>query len=105
MLTQSSINRFVTILSLVAALTVTAFAQSSIPTAISLRILKAEDERRWDTDLRELLADPNPAIRKRAALAVGRIGNEESVSALSNLLQDKDTDVRAMAAFALGEVE
>ena len=78
---------------------------SSIPVEISLRILKAEDERRWDVDLRELLTSPNAAIRKRAALAVGRIGNEESVGALGNLLQDKDVDVRATAAFALGEVE
>ncbi|HEX2272204.1 MAG TPA: HEAT repeat domain-containing protein [Pyrinomonadaceae bacterium] len=67
--------------------------------------MKAEDQRRWDADLRELLADPNPAIRKRAALAVGRIGNEDSVSALAGLLQDANTDVRATAAFALGEVE
>jgi cyclophilin family peptidyl-prolyl cis-trans isomerase/HEAT repeat protein len=105
MLNQNSIVRFVTVSSLVAVLTVTAFAQSSIPSAISLRILKAEDERRWDADLKDLLADPNVAIRKRAALAVGRIGDEDSVSALAGLLQDANTDVRAMAAFALGEVE
>lgn len=105
MLNQSSIVRFVCVCSLFAALAATAFAQSSIPSATSLRILKAEDERRWDADLRELLADPNPAIRKRAALAVGRIGNEDSVSALAGLLQDANTDVRGMAVFALGEVE
>lgn len=110
MLNQSSLVRFVAVWGLVAVLAVTAFAQngarqSSLPSAISLRILKAEDERRWDTELRELLENPNAAIRKRAALAVGRIGNEESVSALAGLLQDKDADVRAMAAFALGEVE
>jgi len=81
---------------------VTVLAQN----AVQLRILKAEDERRWDADLKGLLADSNPAIRKRAALATGRIGNEDSVSALADLLQqDKDTDVRAMAAFAIGEVE
>lgn len=105
MLTQTSINRFVTVSSLVAVLTVTAFAQSSIPSAISLKILKAEDERRWDADLERLLADPSAAIRKRAALAVGRVGHEDSVSALAGLLQDKDAAVRATAAFALGEVE
>ena len=81
---------------------VTVLAQN----AVQLRILKAEDERRWDADLKGLLADSNPAIRKRAALATGRIGNEDSVSSLANLLQqDKDRDVRAMAAFAIGEVE
>ena len=70
-----------------------------------LRIVKAEDERRWDTDLQGLLTSPNPAIRKRAALAAGRIGNEESVGPLAALLKDEDADVRAMAAFAIGEVE
>jgi cyclophilin family peptidyl-prolyl cis-trans isomerase/HEAT repeat protein len=85
----------------IVVVSVTALAQGSA----LLRIVKAEDERRWDTDLKELLANPNAAIRKRAALAAGRIGNEDSVGALSGLLQDKDADVRAMAAFALGEVE
>ncbi len=104
------ISRCITVFSFLVVLTVTGLAQNGarqapIPPAISVRILKAEDERRWDTDLKELLANPNAAIRKRAALAAGRIGNEDSVSALSGLLQDTDVDVRAMAAFALGEVE
>ena len=99
---HNSIARFITLWIVVVVLSVTALAQN----AVQLRIMKAEDERRWDTDLKELLANSNPAIRKRAALAAGRIGNEDSVAALSNLLQqDKDTDVRAMAAFAIGEVE
>ncbi len=107
---QNSIPRFITVWIVVAVLSATSLAQngarqSSIPTAISVKILKAEDERRWDNDLRALLSDANPAIRKRAALAVGRIGNEDSVGALGDLLLDKDADVRAMAAFALGEVE
>ena len=80
----------------------TAFAQ---PRNVTLRIMKAEDERRWDDELRQLLSDPSPVVRKRAALAAGRIGNEDSVAELGKLLEDKDTDVRAMAAFALGEVE
>ena len=95
------IARFITLWIVVVVVSVTGFAQNSV----LVRILKAEDERRWDTDLKELLADSNAAIRKRAALAVGRIGNEDSVSALTALLQDADTDVRAMAVFAIGEVE
>jgi len=71
-----------------------------------LLITKAEDERRWDDDLRKLFSSPNPSIRTRAALAAGRIGNEDSLSALVNLLEkDRETPVRAMAAFAIGEVE
>ena len=52
------------------------------------------------------LTSPNAAVRKRAALAAGRIGDEDSIPALTNLLEkDKDAGVRSMAAFALGEVE
>jgi cyclophilin family peptidyl-prolyl cis-trans isomerase/HEAT repeat protein len=83
------------------------FAQKrSIPAPALLQIVKAEDERRWDDDLRKLFSNPNAMVRNRAALAAGRIGNEDAVGALTNLLeQDTDPGVRAMAAFALGEVE
>ena len=95
------IARFITLWIVVVALSVTALAQNGV----LLRILKAEDQRRWDAELKELLSNPDPAIRKRAALATGRIGNDDSVSALAGLLKDADADVRAMAAFAIGEVE
>ncbi len=68
--------------------------------------MRAEDERRWDADLSGLLSDRNAAVRARAALAAGRIGDERAVPSLVALLQqDKDDNVRAMAAFALGETE
>jgi cyclophilin family peptidyl-prolyl cis-trans isomerase/HEAT repeat protein len=97
----TSLARFIAGWIVVIVLSVTALAQNDL----LIRIMKAEDERRWDTDLKELLSHSNTAIRKRAALAVGRIGNEDSVSALAGLLQDANADVRAMAAFAIGEVE
>ncbi len=78
----------------------------TIPPPTLLQIVKAEDERRWDDVLQNLLSDRNPLVRKRAALAAGRIGNEDAVSALTPLLEkDADVSVRAMAAFALGEIE
>ena len=98
---QKLTARFIAVWIVVVVVSVTGLAQNDV----SLRILKAEDERRWDTDLKELLANPSPPIRKRAALAAGRIGNEDSVSTLAGLLKDADTDVRAIAAFAIGEVE
>ena len=77
-----------------------------VPLPILLRITKAEDERRWDADLRDLLSHRDAAVRKRAALSAGRIGNEDSVAPLTKLMkEDADAGVRAMAAFALGEVE
>lgn len=79
---------------------------SSIPTNILLRILRAEDQRRWDDDLKTLLSDKDAKVRKRAALAAGRIGDERALPALTELLPgDTDPDVRQMAAFAIGEIE
>src|SRR5712671_1141428 len=84
----------------------TARASGSIPKADLIQIIKAEDERRWDNDLRSLLSNKNSAIRSRAALTAGRIGQEDAVSELTKLLQqDANPDVRAMAAFAIGEIE
>ena len=77
-----------------------------VPKLLLLRILRAEDERRWDDDLRSLFSARNAAVRSRAALAAGRIGDEEAIADLTILLrQDDEMDVRAMAAFALGEIE
>ena len=79
---------------------------NAIPTTTLLTIIRHEDERRWDDQLKELLTNSDPKVRRRAALAAGRIGDEKAVPALTEtLLQDRDNDVREMAAFALGETE
>src|SRR5882762_64343 len=71
-----------------------------------LRILRAEDERRWDRNLIFLLSDRYPIIRKRAALALGRIGDEKALPQLIQALKsDNDNNVRQMCAFAIGEIE
>jgi cyclophilin family peptidyl-prolyl cis-trans isomerase/HEAT repeat protein len=83
-----------------------AIGNGSVPQTVLLRILKAEDERRWDSDLRDLMTSKSAGVRWRAALAAGRIGSEDSVPALATLLQkDVNVDVRSMAAFAIGETE
>ena len=79
--------------------------QPAVPRNILVRIIKAEDERRWDGDLRALLTDKNAAVRSRAALAAGRIGDERAVADLLSLLKADTQEIRAMAAFALGEIE
>jgi cyclophilin family peptidyl-prolyl cis-trans isomerase/HEAT repeat protein len=53
-------------------------------------------------DLLKLLVDPEPRIRRRAALAVGRVGLPDGVEPLQSTLTDTDPDVRQMAAFAVG---
>ena len=83
---------------------INAFAQ--IQTNILVQIVRAEDERRYDKTLEDLIKNANAKIRTRAALAAGRIGDEKAIPALANLLEnDKDAEVRTMAAFALGEIE
>ncbi len=81
-------------------------SRSRVPAPVLLQIIRAEDERRWDDTLTKLLANQDAQVRKRAALAAGRIGNEGAVPVLAEmLLTDRDNDARQMAAFALGEIE
>jgi cyclophilin family peptidyl-prolyl cis-trans isomerase len=54
-------------------------------------------------DLTRLLSDGEARIRRRAALAIGRVGLREGVQPLTGVLAgDADAEVRQMAAFALG---
>lgn len=53
-------------------------------------------------DLATLVTDTDPRIRRRAALAVGRVGLARGSALVQPLLSDADPDVRQMAAFALG---
>ena len=69
-------------------------------------ILQLEDERQLKGnggDLIALLQDPEGRIRRRAALAVGRVRLPDAIPGLITLLEgDKDVEVRQMAAFAMG---
>ena len=69
-------------------------------------ILQLEDERQLrggGGDLVALLQDAEPRIRRRAALAAGRVRLSEAVAPLTTVLQsDRDPEVRQMAAFAIG---
>jgi cyclophilin family peptidyl-prolyl cis-trans isomerase/HEAT repeat protein len=53
-------------------------------------------------DLTKLTTDADPRVRRRAAVAIGRVGLKDGIPALTALLADADTDVRQSAAFALG---
>jgi cyclophilin family peptidyl-prolyl cis-trans isomerase len=53
-------------------------------------------------DLTKLLTDGEPRVRRRAALAIGRVGLPAGVQPLVGTLSDADPEVREMAAFALG---
>jgi len=78
----------------------------TVPPDVLLLIIRAEDERRWDNTLPVFLLDTNPNVRKRAALAMGRIGNAEALPALFEVLKtDPDNEVRQSIVFAIGEIE
>ena len=53
-------------------------------------------------DLVALLTDAAGRVRRRAALAIGRVGRPEGVAPLAARLADPEPEVRQMAAFALG---
>jgi cyclophilin family peptidyl-prolyl cis-trans isomerase/HEAT repeat protein len=69
------------------------------------RLLQAEDRRAFDAELlTAAAASGNAQVRRRAALAGGRIADAGAVPILAGLLSDRDTSVAATAAFALGEL-
>src|SRR5258705_9659922 len=55
-----------------------AIGKGSVPQTVLLRILKAEDERRWDSDFRDLMTSKSAGVRWRAALPAGRNWSEDS---------------------------
>ena len=67
------------------------------------RVLALEDRRSsGDGELVRLLQDPDKGVRRRAALAAGRIGDALAVMPLLELMNDPDAELRQMTAFALG---
>ena len=67
------------------------------------RILEMEDARSTgDGELERLVRHREPGIRRRAALAAGRIGDRALVPGLLDLMNDQEEEVRQVAAFALG---
>ena len=50
------------------------------------------------------MSDTQPAVRRRAAWALGVIGDGRATPVLTTALHDQDRDVRRHAAWALGHV-
>src|SRR5262245_37640878 len=80
---------------------------AAIPIIIHARIIQLEDERNLNGgELTGLLKHRNAAVRERAALAIGRIGDKRGTDALIHAMSwDKNEAVRLTATFALGEIE
>lgn len=77
---------------------------AQVPVATHIAILKAEDARDYD-GLKPFIFSKNLKIQERAILAAARIGEGSSVDALAGILENGDSSLRALAAFALGETE
>jgi cyclophilin family peptidyl-prolyl cis-trans isomerase/HEAT repeat protein len=70
------------------------------------KILEAEDRRQLSKALIEMLSTSHAGVRRRAAIAVGRIGDPAGVTPLLTQLGDeRNPAVVADFIFALGEVE
>ncbi len=83
----------------------TPLAAQSGPARVELLadLLAAEDARRYDNALLGRGAHSrDPLVRRRAALAGGRIGDVRAGPMLIRLLDDADPSVRSSAGFAIG---
>lgn len=78
-------------------------AQDEATVTTLAQVLAAEDARNQAAPvLAQAINDPEPVVRRTAALALGRIGGPAGVPLLVPLLEDPDTLVQTTAAFALG---
>ena len=69
-------------------------------------LLRLEDTRQLDeTALGRILRSPNPEIRRRTVVTIGRIVNPKSSALLEASRTDADPEVRASVAFAYGQLK
>ncbi|MEN3335848.1 MAG: hypothetical protein V7641_5213 [Blastocatellia bacterium] len=75
------------------------------------KIIQYEDERTTPDDLLEMLQPPLGGARRRALLVLARIGYPSALGLLIDVLnadrnpEYRDPEMRALAAFALGDIE
>lgn len=70
------------------------------------RLLMLEDTRQFDREaLSRIIRSSHPEVRRRAALAVGRIADPAGAALLETARADKDPEVAASAVFAAGQLK
>ena len=70
------------------------------------RLLMLEDTRLFDREvLSRIIRSSQPEVRRRAVLAVGRIGDPAGAALLESARADKDVDVAATAMFSAGQLK
>ena len=75
------------------------------------KIIQHEDERTVTSELVEMLQPGHGGARRRAILALGRIGYPSGLAALMDILisdqnpENRDPEMRALAAFSIGQIQ
>ncbi len=77
------------------------FRERTTPELLA-EIIHLEDQRTLDTDLEAFLEHDSVEVRKRAILAVGRIGGVEAGPLLMKMVNDPEIRVAGTAAFGIG---
>lgn len=85
-----------------AAAPLVAPASSATLAEIEPALVLAEDRRSLDPGVASAAGSRDAAVRARAALSIGRIGDERGAAPLRPLLADPEPRVRETAAFAAG---
>ena len=86
---------------LIALLVSAAFAAAPLKTEALL--IRLESMRVDPVELAPFVGDPNPEVRARTALSLGRMRNTSTLASLTTLVADNDVKVRIAAANALGQ--
>jgi cyclophilin family peptidyl-prolyl cis-trans isomerase/HEAT repeat protein len=78
-------------------------AQSAAVVEAIAPLMRAEDSREWSASVLEAgTLSAEPLVRRRAAMSIGRIGDLRGTALLIPMLQDQDSTIHPVAAFALG---
>lgn len=72
------------------------------PEELEAEIIHREDARVASGELSPYLNSPHPEVRRRAALAIGRIADSKSAAILFNVLDDSSLTIARAAAFGIG---
>lgn len=78
--------------------------RSSVSVAKALRSIEDYSQDLVLDEVVERLYDPDADVREEAAGALGRIGSQDAVQALTEQLQDRGSTIRSQAAKALGKI-
>lgn len=105
----------VPVLVLLSGLSAALLAQTSAPSRRPLapadvadltKLVMFEDKRELnEPEIARMVKSAHPEVRRRAALAIGRIANAAGRALLASARQDADPDVRATVAFAYGQLK